>query len=233
VLGARQTVRMDLPRRPQVVAFDAVETLFSLAPVDEVMRGFGLGESMLERFFSRMLRDAFALGCSGRYRSFAEVAEATLTVVAPALSAAGRAEVMDAFRRLPAHVDARPAFEVLRERGIRVAVLTNGSAALTTHLLAANGLAEYVERVVSVDEVRTWKPQPAPYHHAAAILGLRPDQVALVAVHAWDTHGARAAGLVAGWSASLEGSYSATFDAAHVTGQHLTDVASALAALTD
>ena len=224
---------MDLPRRPRVVAFDAVETLFSLAPVDEVLRGFGLGESMLERFFSRMLRDAFALGCTGRYRSFAEVAEATLTVVAPALSDEERAEVMAAFRRLPAHIDARPAFEALRARGIRVAVLTNGSVALTTHLLITNGLAEHVERVVSVDEVHVWKPQPAPYQHAAAVLGLRPDQVALVAVHAWDTHGARAAGLVAGWAARLEGSYSPSFDAPHVTGQHLTDVASALAALPD
>lgn len=152
-------------------------------------------------------------------------------MLAPALDDTERATVMKAFRILPAHPDALLAFEILRNHGIRTAVLTNGSAALTTHLLAINDLSEQVERVVSVDEVSAWKPQPAPYRHAAASFGLRPDQVALVAVHAWDTHGARAAGLVTGWASRHEGSYSAVFDQPDAEGELLTDVTAALVAL--
>jgi hypothetical protein len=37
-----------------------------------------------------------------------------------------------------------------------LAVLTNGSATLTTHLLAINDLSEQVERVVTVDQVGAW-----------------------------------------------------------------------------
>lgn len=226
-------MEMDAPRRPQVVAFDAVETLFSLAPVADALRELGLGEPMLERFFSRMLRDAFALGCSGCYRPFAEMAHATLSVLAPTLDGTEHAAVMQAFRILPAHPDVLPAFEILRNHGIRTTVLTNGSATLTTHLLAINDLSDQVERVVSVDEVNAWKPQPAPYRHAAASFGLRPDQMALVAVHAWDTHGARAAGLVTGWASRHEGSYSTVFDPPHAEGELLTHVATALAALPE
>jgi 2-haloacid dehalogenase len=224
---------MDEARRPLVVAFDVVETLFALAPVGETLRGFGQSESALDRFFARMLRDGFAVACSGRYRSFGEVAGATLAVTAPSLSGEERATVIGAFRRLPAHPDVRPAFELLRAHGIRVTTLTNGSAVLTSHLLEQAQLAGLVERIVSVDEIGVWKPQAAPYLHAATTFGVQPHQTALVAVHAWDTHGARTAGLVSGWAARLEGTYSAVFEPPHVQGDDLVAVAEALVRLPE
>jgi 2-haloacid dehalogenase len=224
---------MDEVRRPLVVAFDVVETLFALAPVGETLRDHGQPDTALDRFFARLLRDGFAVACSGRYASFGELADASLAVTAPALTATGRAEVIATFRRLPVHPDVRPAFELLHARGIRVATLTNGSAALTTHLLEQAGLAGLVERVVSVDEIGAWKPQPAPYRHAAATFGVQPHQTALVAVHAWDAHGARAAGLLSAWAARLEGTYSAVFEPAHVRGDDLVEVATALAELPE
>jgi 2-haloacid dehalogenase len=116
----------------------------------------------------------------------------------------------------------------LRSRGLRVGILTNGSAALTAHLVDLNGLRDHVERIVSSDEVQVWKPNPAPYRHATGLAGLPPDDVAMVAVHAWDTHGARGAGLTAAWAARLEGTFSPSFDEPHVRGADLVEVAAAL-----
>jgi 2-haloacid dehalogenase len=120
--------------------------------------------------------------------------------------------VLAAFRRLDAHPDARPALERLAGSGLPVVTLTNGTAANTAAVLDRNGLGNLVSRVISVDEVRVWKPAAAPYLHAADVLGVEPHQLALVAAHAWDLHGAKHAGLLSGWVSRREGAFPATFD---------------------
>jgi 2-haloacid dehalogenase len=215
-------------RRPTVVAFDVVETLFSLAPVREALAPLGVG---LELFFGRLLRDGFALAAAGGFHPFRDVAGSALVGVAPQASEAQRDAVMAAFGRLPAHPDAEAAMGRLSEQGVRLVTLTNGGAETTGKLLESAGLAGYVERVLSVDEAGRWKPAPQPYRYAADALGLRPSEVALVAVHSWDVHGARRAGLVTGWCSRLEGTYPEVFEPPHVSGPDLVTVAEALLAL--
>lgn len=223
---------MNDERRVDAVVFDVVETLFGLDTVAGTLTGFGQQVSTLEVFFTRMLRDAFALGCTDRYRPFAEFADASLSVVAPGLDDEQRGAVLSAFGEMTAHSDVRPAFERLRSEGVRIAALTNGSASNTARLLDRNDLASFVEVVISVDEIQVWKPHPAPYRHTLTRLDLPGDRVAMVAVHAWDTHGARAAGLVAGWASRLEGVYAAVFDPPDVSGADLVEVVDGLIALT-
>jgi len=57
--------------------------------------------------------------------------------------------------------------------------------------------------------------------------------VALVAVHAFDCHGAHAAGLTTGWAGRLEKHYAEIFTRADVTGDDLVDVATRLIALPE
>ncbi len=67
-------------RRPAVVAFDVVETLFSLEPVRQALRPLGVD---LDLFFTRLLRDGFALTAAGGFRPFPGVARAALAALAP------------------------------------------------------------------------------------------------------------------------------------------------------
>ena len=118
-----------------------------------------------------------------------------------------------------------------REAELRVVTLTNGSAQVTDSLLRRAGLRAYVEQVLSVDDVRRWKPSPEIYRHAARSCHVPPDQVALVAAHSWDTHGARNAGLTTGWVSRLETHDPDIFDPADVTGDDLVSVVEGLTAL--
>lgn len=214
--------------RPEVVAFDVVETLFSLAPVEAALERHGVG---VELFFARLLRDGFALAAAGSYRSFPEVARSTLATLGPGIDDAAAGAVIAAFGRLPAYPDAVAAFEVLVDQSIVVVALTNGTADMTHRLLDGAGLARYVERVVSVEEAAAWKPAPHPYRRLVQTLGRDPSEVAMVAVHAWDIHGARRAGLVTGWASRREGRYPAVFDPPDVSGLDLVAVAEGLVAL--
>ncbi len=54
--------------RPDVVAFDVLETLFSLEPMRAKLIGLGLPAEALELWFARLLRNAFALDASGTFK---------------------------------------------------------------------------------------------------------------------------------------------------------------------
>jgi 2-haloacid dehalogenase len=54
-----------------------------------------------------------------------------------------------------------------------------------------------------------------------------------VAVHSWDVHGARQAGLLTGWASRLEGQFPAIFDRPAVIGADLVEVVEGLLALPD
>jgi 2-haloacid dehalogenase len=210
--------------RPRGISFDVIETLFSLEPVGIALSAVGLDQFGLDRFFTRVLRDGFVLAATGTYRPFRDVADAALSSLAPSLTPAERDQVLQAFGRLDAHPDARPALEHASRAGVPVAALTNGSAAVTTALLDRAGLRALVTRVISIDEVHQWKPAPAVYRHAAEAMGVEPARLAHVAVHAWDLHGAHHAGLITGWASRLEGTLPATFTPPDVTEADLVGV---------
>jgi len=221
-----------MPNRPSVVAFDVVETLMSLEPLGAGFERAGLPAPTLREWFTRLLLYGVGLSAAGDYVPFPEVAaEALRAVSGYRLDEAAVADVLAGFAELPAHPDAEPAMRKLADAGVRMCCLTNGSAGSTTAFLAGAGLERYIERVITVAEVGTWKPPARVYHHAAGVLKLPPEQVALVAVHAWDCHGAKRAGLTTGWASRLEGSYGRLFAPADVIGADLTEVADGLLAL--
>ncbi len=78
-----------------------------------------------------------------------------------------------------------------------------------------------------------WKPPAAVYDYALSRIGRGAQDVALVAVHAFDCHGAHAAGLTTGWAARLEQHYPQIFTRADVVGDDLVEVATGLITLPE
>lgn len=214
--------------KPKVVAFDVMETLFPLEPLRSRWLALGLPVAAVEIWFARLIRNALALDASGIYRPFGEVAHTTLAAMLGEFGCPASATTVDealaGLGSLPAHSEVLPAFQTLHEAGMRIFALTNGSAANTARLLEGSGLTGLVERVISIDEVRRWKPARAVYLHAARVAGVAPAEMALVAVHAWDVHGAKQAGLQAGWVSRLEKVYHPLMTPPEVTGKTLDDV---------
>jgi 2-haloacid dehalogenase len=119
---------------------------------------------------------------------------------------------------------------MLAGANIRIAALSNGAATRTRKLLGAAGLSPMVERFISVADIGKWKLRREIYLHAAATLAVAPATLALVATHAWDVHGAKCAGLGAGFVGRGQ-PYPPMMRAPDVTGETLLDVARAILAL--
>jgi 2-haloacid dehalogenase len=221
-----------MTRRPAVVAFDVIETLMSLEPLRDRLTAAGQPPDLLEAWYTRTLRDGMALSATGDYVAFGDVAESALrSMTGDTIGDVQVAQVMAGFGELPAFPDALPALSRLAKNGVRVACLTNGSASVTSAFVGRTGLAPAVERVISVAEVFRWKPAGVVYLYAASVMGVPAGQMALVAAHDWDCHGAKRAGLTTGWVSRKSGGFSASFAPPDIVGEDLTEVAAQLLAL--
>lgn len=96
------------------------------------------------------------------------------------------------WHRLRPWPDAVSGLTRLRTRHI-IAPLSNGNVALLVDMAKAAGLPW--DMVCSTELFRHYKPDPETYLGAAALLGLRPEQVMMAAAHNGDLHAARACGL--------------------------------------
>ncbi len=217
------------PMRPSVVAFDVNETLFSMDAIAEAFADAGLGPESQTIWFAHILRDGIALAATGDYRPFRDLAATHLEGLGGDSELV--LEVFNRFRRLRAYPDVEPAFAHLREAGVRIVTLTNGHADTVRAMLDHAGLADLVEACLSVDDVGFWKPRPEPYRYAAERCGVDPSSLALVAVHSWDVHGAKRAGLTTGYASRLEGAFVEGFAPPDVAGDSLVEVVEGLLAL--
>jgi 2-haloacid dehalogenase len=176
-------------------------TLFHLAPLEERLGG----NAELDAWFERLLHSTAALTLAGEWQPFDELAASTLkTALARTEKDVDAERVLDELQQLPPYPDAGPAFTVLEEAGLIAGVLTNSGERSTRELLEAAGLEERVAEIVSVEEVKLYKPHPAAYRHAAERIGAEPSRTTLIAAHAWDVVGAKQAGLGGVWIDRLE-----------------------------
>lgn len=219
-------------RRPDVIVFDVVHTLASLDEVGRRLAAAGLPGHTLGAWFSRLIRDGMALTLAGGYRPFAEVAASALaTETGGRLDPDQVEDIVAGFGALTPQPDAVAAVEAATGSGMRVFALTNGNAESTAGFLDRAGIGDAFERVLSIDQASAWKPDPAVYRLAVDAAGLPPEQLALVAVHAWDVHGAHRAGLTTGWCSRFEQTFGPAFDTADVVADTLDGVVRELAAL--
>ncbi len=213
--------------RPRVVAFDVNETLLDLAPVRAALVEHGEPADLLPTVFARTLGTGFAATVAGSWCRFRDAFEASLAQLT-GLSAAQRADVADRFLELVPHPDAEPALRRRTEAGVRVVPRTHGSPGIAEAGLTRGGLGALVERSLSTETIRAWKPSREAYLWAAGVCDVPPAQLALVAVHSWDVHGAQQAGLTGGWAARAERVFPPVFGAPHVSGESLPDVVAGL-----
>ena len=95
------------------------------------------------------------------------------------------------WHRLDPWPDVADGLKRMRRRAI-VAALSNGNVALLVNMARHGGLCW--DCVLSAELAEHYKPDPEVYQTAAALLGLEPHQVMMVAAHNGDLKGAQAVG---------------------------------------
>jgi len=152
-------------------------------------------EKQLENSFRRGLMHAYAdfAVCTGDALDYA------CTFHRTSLTPAQRRAVLEAYRALPAYPDVGDALDGLKAAGFRLYVLSNGSAGAVEAVLAAADIRDRFLGVVSAEELKTFKPDPAVYGHFLRETGASPGSSWLVSSNPFDVIGAVSAGMRAAW----------------------------------
>ena len=185
---------------PRVLVLDVNETMTDLSHLRKLIEDAGLPWTLVDLWFAHVLRDGFALATVEEEAPFAEIAAHGLKQLAPDLDDELVATFVRSFGQLPLHRDVGPGLRALARQGVPVVTLSNGSASVADALLERDGLRDQVGQTLSVEGAGAWKPAAAAYQVALRACGLEdPAHAALVAVHPWDLHGAKRAGLRTIW----------------------------------
>jgi 2-haloacid dehalogenase len=102
---------------------------------------------------------------------------------------------MDDYRRLALFPEVNEAFQKIK--GVKRAILSNGSPDMLDPLIAQSGLA--LDAVLSVDAVKIFKPAPEVYELAVEKLGIPKHEIGFVSSNGWDALGAKSFGFQVFW----------------------------------
>ncbi|MCL2420118.1 MAG: haloacid dehalogenase type II [Conexibacteraceae bacterium] len=113
------------------------------------------------------------------------------------LSEVQTGQLVGAYRRLRPFDDVRPAVQALHERGDSIVVFSVGPRAWLEELTGS--YRQFVDGIVSAEEVGAYKPHPAIYRHLLDTTKTEPAAALLVSSNPFDVIGAASVGLRTAW----------------------------------
>jgi 2-haloacid dehalogenase len=185
-------------------AFDAYGTLFDVhAAIARHRAAAGPdADRFSEIWRAKQLEYAWMLSAAGHYQDFWTLTERALDHAfarVPGVDRALRATLLDAYFKLDAFPDARAALAALKVRGVKTAILSNGSPKMLAGAVAAANVAAQLDAVLSVDAIRIYKPRAEVYALVTDAFRLAPSEIAFVSSNRWDVMGAASFGFKCIW----------------------------------
>lgn len=185
---------------PKVIFFDVNETLLDLsamkASVGQALNG---RNDLLPLWFSTMLHHSLVDSTTERFHTFGEIGVAALLMVAeieaiPLTAEQAKEAIVTPLRSLPPHPDVRAGLQKLKDKGYTLVSLTNSSNKGVYTQFKNADLLSFFDKRLSVEDIKTYKPDLKTYAWAAKQMGIEPKDAMLVAAHGWDIAGAKQAG---------------------------------------
>lgn len=189
---------------PAAFVFDLYGTLVDFTSLQEHLHDLTSdAPRFVEVWRGKQLAYAFASSLMGRYEDFDTLTGYALAYSAASLgvslSAERRASLVAAWSNLPAYPEVAEVLALLRTQGKRLAILSNGTPQALAQIVRHAGIADAFDAILSVDDVREYKPSPAVYALAERTLALRRGEIGFVSSNGWDATGAAEFGFDVYW----------------------------------
>jgi 2-haloacid dehalogenase len=216
----------------KALAFDAYGTLFDVHSVLVALKEFfpDQAAALSQTWRTKQLEYTWLLSLMGHYQDFWQVTRAALVFACRSLQApadpAGLDRLLEAYLHLEAYPEVGTALAALGD--LPRVILSNGAPRMLTAVVENAGLRRSFSRIISVDEVRIFKPSPRVYKLAADHFGLDPGAIGFVSSNAWDVCGAKSFGFWTCWLNRTGAPWEELGFAPDVTTSRLTELAELL-----
>lgn len=187
----------------QALVFDVYGTLFDVHSVKEQAEALypDHGEAISKRWREKQLEYSFLRQLNGQYVPFSQVTQDALRYALLELKLHVTEEqittLMETYLTLDVYPEVSSVLETMADK--RLVVFSNGSHDMLDPLIEQSGLADRFEHLVSVDDIKQYKPAPASYMHALNTLGLKREEILFMSSNGWDITGAKSFGFKTAW----------------------------------
>ncbi len=110
-----------------------------------------------------------------------------------------REGLMNAYLNLEAYPEVSDALFLLKTRGYKLAILSNGTPDMLDSAVTNSGIADLIDMNLSVEDIGIFKPDPKVYQLAVDKLGVQAHEIIFQSSNAWDAYGASAFGFNVAW----------------------------------
>ena len=177
----------------KAIIFDAYGTLFDVNSAAEMCKN-KIGDkwenfsnywrmTQLEYTFLRTLMD--------RYKDFWQITEDSLvkSMKVYKIDNSLKKELLNLYKKLSVFPEVKQTLIKLKEKKLKLAILSNGTPTLLNGLVDSNNLNDLFDDIFSIDEVKVYKPSPKVYEIPIKKYKIKKNEVAFLSANTWDVSG--------------------------------------------
>ena len=187
----------------KAIIFDAYGTLFDVNSAAEKCKD-KIGdkwEPFANFWRTTQLEYTWLRSLMGRHKDFWQITEDSLdkSMKAFKIEFSMRDELLDLYKVLSPFKEVQETLKTLKEKKLKLAILSNGTPSLLNGLVKSNNLENLFDDIFSIEEVRVYKPNSKVYDMPVKKYKIRKDEIAFLSANTWDVSGGGNYGYQAIW----------------------------------
>jgi 2-haloacid dehalogenase len=196
----------------KLIAFDAYGTLFDVYSMGQLAEALfpGDGQALTLMWRDRQIEYTRLVTMSDpnpngskHYLPFWELTIRSLRYVCKrmglSLTSEYEKQLMDQYAKLSSFEDSLTVLKTIKERDISTAILSNGSSEMLASVVQSNGLKSYLDKVITIEDVRLFKTAPQAYALLVKAFPVKKEEILFVSSNAWDALAAKWYGFDVFW----------------------------------
>ena len=188
----------------RIFVFDAYGTLFDVHSAAARHKAeIGPASEMLSQIWRlKQLEYTWIQAAAGRRGTFRAATEQGLDFAIASIGgvpAGVREKLLGAYDSLSAYPEVPAVLAALKQRGAKLAVLSNGDPDMLASAVSSAGIGHLLDDVISVAEAGLFKPAMSVYALCTARYGCAPGDISFQSSNRWDIAGANMFGFRTAW----------------------------------
>ncbi len=177
----------------KAIIFDAYGTLFDVNSAAEKCKD-KIGdkwESFANYWRTTQLEYTWLRSLMKRHKDFWHVTEDSLdkSMKAFEINSSMKNELLDLYKTLSPFKEVPKVLRSLKEKNLKLAILSNGTPILLNQLVKSNNLGNLFDDLFSIEEVGIYKPDSKVYDIPIKKYNIQKNEVAFLSANTWDVSG--------------------------------------------
>ena len=179
--------------KAKAVIFDAYGTLFDVNSAAEKCKN-QIGdkwEGFANYWRTTQLEYTWLRSLMKRHKNFWKVTEDSLdkSMKVFNISQNMKEELLSLYKKLSTFPEVNDTLKQLKNKNLKLAILSNGSPDLLNELVNSNNLTEIFDDLFSIEEVKIYKPDNKVYEIPIHRYKIKPEEIVFLSSNTWDVSG--------------------------------------------